>query len=142
MTQNELSNIYIKNLKNYRNEKNISQEKLSELAQISPSFLSDIENGKKWGSFETLVSLANALEIEPYELLLPNAQSVHYDTKRTRSLMKRLRGNVSQLLDTLEEYLGEWWQTRILNKTANNCISAICFQIQNLPPICNKLNRL
>ncbi len=107
MTQNELSNIYIKNLKNYRNEKNISQEKLSELAQISPSFLSDIENGKKWGSFETLVSLANALEIEPYELLLPNAQSAHYDTERTRSLMKRLRGNVSQLLDTLEDYLGE-----------------------------------
>lgn len=107
MTQNELSNIYIKNLKNYRNEKNISQEKLSELAQISPSFLSDIENGKKWGSFETLVSLANALEIEPYELLLPNAQSVHYDTKRTRGLMKRLRANVSDLMDTLEEYLGE-----------------------------------
>lgn len=107
MTEKELSDIYVKNLKKYRNEKQISQEKLSEKASISPSFLSDIENGKKWGSFETLVSLANALEVEPYELLLPNSQSASYDTKRTRSLMKRLRSNVSDLMDTLEDYLGE-----------------------------------
>ena len=107
MTEKELNEIYIKNLKKYRNEKQISQERLSEKAKISPSFLSDIENGKKWGSFETLVSLANALEIEPYELLLPNSQSTSYDTKRTRSLMKRLRSNVADLMDTLEDYLGE-----------------------------------
>ena len=107
MTETELNAVYIKNIKNYRNEKNFSQDKLSEQAKISPSFLSDIENGKKWGSFETLVALANALEVEPYELLLPNAQSARYDTKRTRNLMKRLRSNVAELLDTLEEYLGE-----------------------------------
>lgn len=40
-------------------------------------------------------------------LLLPNAQIARYDTKRTRNLMKRLRSNVAELLDTLEEYLGE-----------------------------------
>ncbi len=107
MTEKELSDIYIKNLKKYRNEKQISQERLSEKAKISPSFLSDIENGKKWGSFETLVSLANALEVEPYELLLPNSQSISYDTKRTRSLMKRLRTNVADLMDTLDDYLCE-----------------------------------
>lgn len=107
MTEKELSDIYIKNLKKYRNEKQISQERLSEKAGISPSFLSDIENGKKWGSFETLVSLANALEVEPYELLLPNSQSISYDTKRTRSLMKRLRTNVADLMDALDDYLCE-----------------------------------
>lgn len=107
MTEKGLKKTYSLNIKRLRIEKNLSQDKLSEFAKISPSFLSDIENGKKWGSFETLVSLANALEIEPYELLLPNAQSAHYDTERTRGLMKRLRANVSDLMDTLEEYLGE-----------------------------------
>ena len=62
---------------------------------------------KKWGSYETLVSLANFLEVEPYELLLPNSQIISYDTKRTRSLMKRLRTNVADLMDTLDDYLCE-----------------------------------
>lgn len=88
-------------------QKNFSQETLAEKAEISPSFLSDIENGKKWGSFETLASLANALEIEPYELLLPSQTSISYDTKRTKDLMNRLRKNLGEVLDTLENFLKE-----------------------------------
>lgn len=64
MNIRELNGIYIQNIKRFRLQKNFSQETLAEKAEISPSFLSDIENGKKWGSFETLASLANALEIE------------------------------------------------------------------------------
>ena len=81
--------------------------KIAEKADISPSFLSDIENGKKWGSFETLVALANALEVEPYELLLPPQTSISYDTKRTKDLMNRLRKNLGEVVDTLEDFLGE-----------------------------------
>ncbi len=105
MTEKGLNEIYIKNIKRIRIEKNFSQDKLSEKANISSSFLSDIENGKKWGSFETLVSIANALEVEPYELLLPAKTAVSYDTKRTQELMKRLRSNFSELVDTMEEFL-------------------------------------
>lgn len=106
MNEKELNGIYIKNIKKFRNERELSQDKLSEMANISSSFLSDIENGKKWGSFETLVSIAGALNVEPYELLLPPKTNVSYDTKRTHDLMKRLRANVGDLLDTLDEYLG------------------------------------
>jgi len=38
---------------------------------ISIPFLSDIENGKKWVSLATLVRMAEALNIEAYELLKP-----------------------------------------------------------------------
>lgn len=107
MLLNELNQIYVDNIKKYRNLKKLSQAELSEKVGITEKYLSAIETGKKWGSFETLVSLANALEVEPYELLLPNSQSASYDTKRTRSLMKRLRSNVADLMDTLEDYLGE-----------------------------------
>ena len=103
----ELNRTYIQNIKRLRLQKNLSQETLAEKADISPSFLSDIENGKKWGSFETLVSLANALEVEPYELLLPPQTNISYDTKRTKDLMNRLRKNLGEVVDTLEDFLGE-----------------------------------
>lgn len=105
MDKNELNKLYIENIKRIRIEKKLSQEKLGELANLSSPFISDIENGKKWGSFETLVSIANALEVEPYELLLPAKTAVSYDTKRTQELMKRLRSNFSELVDTMEEFL-------------------------------------
>lgn len=107
MTKDELNKLYIENIKRIRTSKNLSQEKLAELSDLSGPFISDIENGKKWGSFETLVSLANALNVEPYELLLPAKTNISYDTKRAQELMKRLRANFSDLLDTLDEYLGK-----------------------------------
>ena len=103
----ELNEIYIQNIKQFRKSNDLSQETLSEKAGISPSFLSDIENGKKWGSFETLVSLANALEVEPYELLLPPQTAISYDTQKTKDLMNRLRKNLGDVVDTLEDFLGE-----------------------------------
>lgn len=45
----ELNRTYIQNIKRLRLQKNLSQETLAEKADISPSFLSDIENGKKMG---------------------------------------------------------------------------------------------
>lgn len=105
MNKDELNKLYIENIKRIRTEKKLSQEKLAELSNLSSPFISDIENGKKWGSFETLVSIANALEVEPYELLLPPRTNVSYDTKRTQELMKRLRSNFSELVDTMEEFL-------------------------------------
>lgn len=107
MKHEVLNAVYGSNIKRLRKTKNLSQETLAEKADISPSFLSDIENGKKWGSFETLVSLANALEVEPYELLLPPQTSISYDTKRTKDLMNRLRKNLGEVVDTLEDFLGE-----------------------------------
>lgn len=107
MNKEDLNATYGSNIKKIRKIKNLSQETLAEKADISPSFLSDIENGKKWGSFETLVSLANALEVEPYELLLPPQTNISYDTKRTKDLMNRLRKNLGEVVDTLEDFLGE-----------------------------------
>lgn len=106
MTSNELVKLYAENIKRIRTAKKLSQEKLAELANLSGAYISEIENQKKIGTFETLASLADALEVEPYELLLPPGKNLSYDTKRTQNLMKRLRANVGELLDTLDDYLG------------------------------------
>ena len=68
-----LKTVYTANLKQLRTAKKLSQAELSEKIHITEKFYSDIETGRKWGSFETIVDLANALDVEPYELfLLPN----------------------------------------------------------------------
>lgn len=57
------------NIKKYREALNLSQEKLSELANISQDYVSLIERGKRIPSIKRLCMLAKALCVEPYELL-------------------------------------------------------------------------
>lgn len=102
---NELKDIYTSNLKTLRSQKGLSQNQVSEKANITEKFYSDIETGRKWGSFETLINISNALEIEPYELLLPQDQNVNYDSKRTKQLIKHLRSNFCAVVDTMEMFL-------------------------------------
>jgi transcriptional regulator with XRE-family HTH domain len=71
MTESDLRAILGVNLKQYRIIKGFSQAKLAEILDISPNFISDIETGKRWLSSDTLVNLAEALNVEVYEFLKP-----------------------------------------------------------------------
>ena len=56
-----------KNIKKYRLEKGLTQEKLSELTGISTDYLSEIERGKRTPSIKRFVLITEALDIEPYK---------------------------------------------------------------------------
>lgn len=60
------------NISYYRKRKGITQERLAEMIGVSRSHLSAIEapNIIKAFSIELLFDIANALEIEPYKLLI------------------------------------------------------------------------
>lgn len=58
------------NLKKFRNEKNLSQEKLAFLAGFHRTYISFLECEKRNITIENLAKLAEILGIEPYELLL------------------------------------------------------------------------
>ncbi len=107
MNIENLKTVYTTNLKQLRTEKGLSQAELSEKVHITEKFYSDIETGRKWGSFETIVDLANAFEVEPYELFLPSGAVISHNEKRTKNLMKRLRVNFNELVDTMEEFLSD-----------------------------------
>lgn len=62
-----------------RKAKNISQEKLAELAGLHPTYISDIERGKVNASIYVFYMIANALEIPFSELV--NIPSVKIDIK-------------------------------------------------------------
>lgn len=58
-----------KNVRHYRKKRGLSQNTLSELIDKSPTYLSYLESGLRSTSLETLVDLANALNVTPDMLL-------------------------------------------------------------------------
>lgn len=69
MKTQSIREILGKNVKFYRFKNNYTQEKLAELCDISPRYLSDIENYKGNIPLDTLEIIAYYLKIEPYILL-------------------------------------------------------------------------
>lgn len=59
-----------KNLKNIRKSKDLSIRKLAALADLEPSSIDRLEKGEIGPKVVTLIILAEALEIEPIELLI------------------------------------------------------------------------
>ena len=53
-----------------RKKKSLTQEKLSEKAEITNNYLSNIENNHSIPSLETLIKICSALEVTPNEILL------------------------------------------------------------------------
>ena len=52
----------------YRHQRQLSQAALAEKANISITFLSNIERGKKYPASETIAAIANGLNVEVFEL--------------------------------------------------------------------------
>jgi len=71
MTEKDLKAILSQNIRRFRGYRKLSQADFAEKIDISIPFLSDIENCKKWVSPATLIKMAEALNIEAYELLKP-----------------------------------------------------------------------
>ena len=89
-----LKDILSSNLKKYRQRRNWSQFTLAEKINISTNFLADIEAGNTWVSAQTLVKLAQALEIEVFELLKP--QNEDPKNKKEVDKSKVMLGQFSQ----------------------------------------------
>jgi transcriptional regulator with XRE-family HTH domain len=67
----DLRAILSQNIKNARESLHLTQSGLAESARISLSYIVDIERRRTWVSDKTLVSIAGALNMRPFELLMP-----------------------------------------------------------------------
>ena len=81
----ELRAIFGKNVRLCRNRRNWSQADLAEYAKISTNFLGDIERGKKWPHPETLVKMADALNVKVFELFLEEETEANPETQAQMS---------------------------------------------------------
>lgn len=55
-------------VKYYRKCKGLSQEKLSELCELHPTYIGQIERGEKNASLDTIMRICKGLEISPENL--------------------------------------------------------------------------
>ena len=114
MTKQDLRIFLSQNIKKYRGYRKLSQADFAELVDISIPFLSDIENGKKWVSPVTLSKMAEALNIDAYELLKP-------ETIIPDSIVNILEKYTSDIYQTFGETLNSIHKnyTQQLNRKIN-----------------------
>ncbi len=65
----DLRDIFAANLRRVRNAKGLSQDDLAYEAEMSRSYLSQLEKGKFYASLRVIEKIADVLEVEPAELL-------------------------------------------------------------------------
>jgi transcriptional regulator with XRE-family HTH domain len=65
----DLRDVFATNLRRLRNAKGLSQDDLAYEAEVSRSYLSQIEKGVFYASLKIVGKLADALDVEPAELL-------------------------------------------------------------------------
>ena len=63
----DVKKLFGQRIKEIRKAKNLSQEELSERAEIAQNSLSNIETGNHFVTAETIEKLVEALDIEPFE---------------------------------------------------------------------------
>ena len=93
------------NIRNYREQRGFTQEKLAELSNISDKHLSKIERGKINIKIDTLVNIANALGISVDKLLLDVSSYVeqNYISQITYHLSKLSKEEQARILWHLEQ---------------------------------------
>ena len=62
--------IFGNNVKRYRLKMGLSQEKFAELCNLHRTYISDIECFQQNVSLESVQKIAEAIQIEPYKLLI------------------------------------------------------------------------
>ena len=66
----DIVKVFGTNLRKYRTEKKLSQEKFAELCNLHRTYISDIECFRRSISLENVQKIADALEIETYKLFI------------------------------------------------------------------------
>ena len=98
VTGQELRTILGKGIRFYRHQRQLSQANLAETAEISITYLSNIERGIKYPTSDTLSAIANVLGVEVFELFRHDHSPAEH-----RSLFERFKIDITKnVVKTLE----------------------------------------
>ncbi len=83
----DLQDIFISNLKTFRKERHITQEKLAELCKTDTSYIGQIETKKRFPSLSFVEKIAASLKIEPYRLYMsPETKDISVSAEELKSI--------------------------------------------------------
>ena len=103
----EIRNIIAKNVKKYRKLNKLTQEELAEAANISNTYVANIECGQTWVSDKTLEKIASSLHIEIYLLFIPDTKVTK--TNESVNQQKELISYLNQRQTELENYIKDFF---------------------------------
>jgi transcriptional regulator with XRE-family HTH domain len=94
-------------MKEFRKKEGISQMKLAEYCNTSPTYIGEIEVGKKFPSMEMIEKIAAILRIQPYHFFIDrNEQNADINTenpypKLPNSMKKEIRSELNFSMNEL-----------------------------------------
>lgn len=72
----DIVSVFADNLRKYRKEKGLSQEKFAEMTGLHRTYISTIERKKRSIALENVQKIADALEIDTYLLFISNDENL------------------------------------------------------------------
>jgi transcriptional regulator with XRE-family HTH domain len=94
-------------IRKQRQELNYTQETLAERVNVSTSFIGHVERGTRKASLETLVSVANALNVS-VDYLLSGSLKNSVIGPMPQSLNPKQRIALQEILTTIQDNLSTW----------------------------------
>lgn len=111
MTENELKAIFSDNIKRFRSGK-YTQETLAEKIGVSAQNINDIEGKRRFPRTDTLVKIANALNVEVYQLFIPQdktpvvieetPENEKIRAQMTDEIVEEIRHGVNKMVDKIK----------------------------------------
>jgi transcriptional regulator with XRE-family HTH domain len=106
----ELNQLFIKNLKRWRKAMGISQKVLAEKCGTAHSYIRQLESGNGNPSFIFIGKIANALQIEPYQLFYDEtvksnkSARIKYMESVQKQLIVSFENEIQNAFDELRKY--------------------------------------
>jgi transcriptional regulator with XRE-family HTH domain len=104
----DLDDLFVLNLKKWRKNRGFSQKTLAERCDAAHSYIRQIESGSGHPSFAFIGKLANALNIEPYQLFYDEAavqSGESVQAERIKSIKTEFLEKVAYEFDTVIDKL-------------------------------------
>ena len=94
-------------IRKQRSVKGWTQEALAERVNVSTSFVGHVERGTRKASLETLVAMANVLDVS-LDYLLSGSMNNSVIGPMPRGLSSQQRTALKEILSTIQDNLSEW----------------------------------
>jgi transcriptional regulator with XRE-family HTH domain len=109
-----LKQTFIRNLKEFHKKEGFSQMKLAEYCNTAPSYIGDIEIGRRFPSMDMIEKMAGILRIEPYRFFKNQADTnVNPDTE---NIFPRLPNSMKKQIETQIKTQIDQSTSKILNE--------------------------
>jgi transcriptional regulator with XRE-family HTH domain len=102
-------------MREFRKKEGLSQMKLAELCNTSPTYIGEIEVGKKFPSIDMIEKIAAILRIKPYHFFIDRTEeNAEINTENPfpnlpQSMRNEIRGKLNlSINDLIKELLNEY----------------------------------